>query len=183
MGVEAIVEAVWFSPSVVSDFLWPHRLHHIRLPCLHYLREFAQTHVHWVGDTIQPSHPLSSPSPAFNLSQHRGLFRWVFSLHQVAKALELQLKQQSFLCTEKKKAKGKQAAGHCFSLFVLPHVLLLLAWNINVMAGSLAAPLDHEQHRDGSHALWMAEQMDRVTIMDSTYQFWTSYLQTYFTTK
>ena len=49
-------------------------------PVLHHLPEFAQTHVHWVGDTIQPSHPLSSPSPpAFNLSQHQGLFKWVSS--------------------------------------------------------------------------------------------------------
>ena len=47
--------------------------------------ELAQTHVHGVGDTIQPSHPLTSPSPAFNLSQHQGLYEWVSSLHQVAK--------------------------------------------------------------------------------------------------
>ena len=60
-------------------------------PFLHYHLEFAQTHVHWVGDTIQPSHPLLSPSPAFNLSQHQGLFQWVSSLHQAAKVLELQL--------------------------------------------------------------------------------------------
>ena len=64
-------------------------------PVLHYLLEFTQTHVHWVGDAIQPSHPLSSPSsPTFNLSQHQGLFQWVSSLHQVAKVLELQ--HQSF---------------------------------------------------------------------------------------
>ena len=60
------------------------------LPILHYLPEFAQTHVHWISDAIQPSHPLSSPSPpAFNLSQ--SLFQWVSSLHQVVKVLELQL--------------------------------------------------------------------------------------------
>ena len=54
------------------------------LPVHHQLLEFTQTHVHWVGDAIQPSHPLSSPSfPAFNLSQHQGLFQWVSSLHQV----------------------------------------------------------------------------------------------------
>ena len=48
-----------------------------------------QTHVHWISDAIQPSHPLSSPSsPAFNLSQHQSLFKWVSSLHQVAKLLE-----------------------------------------------------------------------------------------------
>ena len=53
------------------------------LPVYHQLREFIQTHVHWVGDAIQPSHPLSSPSPpAFNLSQHQGLLQWVGFLHQ-----------------------------------------------------------------------------------------------------
>ena len=67
------------------------------LPVHHQLTEFTQTHVHWVGDAIQPSHPLSSPSPpTFNLSQHQGLFQWVSSLHQVAKVLELQLQHQSF---------------------------------------------------------------------------------------
>ena len=55
----------------------------------HQLLEDAQTHVHWVGDAIQPSCPLSSPSSAFNLSQHQSLFQWVSSLHQVAKVLSL----------------------------------------------------------------------------------------------
>ena len=56
------------------------------LPVHHQLPEFTQTHLHWVGDAIQLSHPLSSPSPppTFNLSQHQGLFKWVSSLHQVA---------------------------------------------------------------------------------------------------
>ena len=55
---------------------------------LHYILELAQTHVHWVSDAIQPSHPLSSPSPlALNLLQHQGLFQWVNSSHQVAKGL------------------------------------------------------------------------------------------------
>ena len=54
------------------------------LPVHHQLTEFVQTHVHWLGDAIQPSHPLSSPSPpALNLSQHLGLFKWVSSLYQV----------------------------------------------------------------------------------------------------
>ena len=67
------------------------------LPVLHHLQEFAQTHIHWVSDAIQPSHPLLSPSPpAFHLSQHQGLFHWVGSSHQVAKVLELQLQHQSF---------------------------------------------------------------------------------------
>ena len=59
-------------------------------PVFQHLLELAQTHVHWIGDDIQPSHPLS-PSSAFNLSQHQGLFQGVSSLHQVAKVLELQL--------------------------------------------------------------------------------------------
>ena len=54
------------------------------------------THVHWIGDAIQPSHPLSPPSPALSLSQHQGLFQWISSSHQVAKVLELQLQHQSF---------------------------------------------------------------------------------------
>ena len=67
------------------------------LPIHHQLLEFTQTHVHWVGDTIQLSHPLSSPSPpAFNLSQNQGLFKWVSSSHQVVKALEFQFQHQSF---------------------------------------------------------------------------------------
>ena len=67
------------------------------LPVHHQLPESTQNHVHWVGDDIQPSHPLSSPFlPAFNLSQHQGLFQWVSSLHQVAKVLEFQLQHQSF---------------------------------------------------------------------------------------
>ena len=57
-------------------------------PVHHQLAELTQTHVHGVSDAIQPSHPLSSPSPAFNISQHQGLFQWVSSSHQVAKVLE-----------------------------------------------------------------------------------------------
>ena len=67
------------------------------LPVHHQFPELTQTHVHRIGDAIQPSHPLSSPSPpAFNLSQHQGLFQWVSSSHQVAKVLEFQLQHQSF---------------------------------------------------------------------------------------
>ena len=69
-------------------------------PCLPVhcqLPESTQTHVHWVSDAIQPSHPLSCPSPpAPNLSQHQGLFQWDSSSHQVAKVLECQLQHQSF---------------------------------------------------------------------------------------
>ena len=70
-------------------------------PVHHKLPELAQTHVHQVSDAIQPSHPLSSPSPpAFNLSQPQGLFKWVNSSHEVAKVLELQLQHQSFQNTQ-----------------------------------------------------------------------------------
>ena len=72
------------------------------LPVHHQLLELTQTHVCRVGDAIQPSHPLSSSSlPAFNLSQHQGLFEWVSSLHQVARVLEFQIQHQ------KKKAMTK----------------------------------------------------------------------------
>ena len=70
------------------------------LPVHHQLPESTQTHVHWVGDAIQPSHPLSSPSPpAPNPSQHQGLFKWVSSSHQVTKVLESKLQHQSFQWT------------------------------------------------------------------------------------
>ena len=66
-------------------------------PVHHQLPELTQTHIHRVGDANQPSHPLPSPSPpAFNLSQHQGLFKWVTSSNQVAKVLEFQLQHQSF---------------------------------------------------------------------------------------
>ena len=70
------------------------------LPVRHQLPESTQTHVHWVNNAIQPSHPLSSPSPpALNLSQHQALFQWISSLHQVAKVSEFQLQHQSFQWT------------------------------------------------------------------------------------
>ena len=96
-----------------SHLAWPcvsslQLLSHIRLcdpmdcsmpgfPVHHQLLEFTQTHVYQVSDAIQPSHPLSSPSPpALNLSQHQGLFKWVSSSHQVSKVLEFQLLHHSF---------------------------------------------------------------------------------------
>ena len=70
------------------------------LPVHHQLPEFTQTYAHWVGDAIQPPHPLSSPSPpAPNPSKHQGLFQWVNSSHEVAKVLEFQLQHQSFQWT------------------------------------------------------------------------------------
>ena len=76
--------SVQFSRSVVSDSLRPHEPQHARPSVHHQLLESTQTHVHWVGDAIQPSHPLSSPSPpALNLSHHQDPSQWVSSSHQV----------------------------------------------------------------------------------------------------
>ena len=70
------------------------------LPVYHQLQEFAQTHVHQVGDAIHPSYPLSSPSPpAPNPSQHQGLFQWVNPSHEMAKVFEFQPQHQSFQWT------------------------------------------------------------------------------------
>ena len=70
------------------------------LPVHHQFLESTQTHVHRLTDPTQSSHPLSSLSPpALNFSQHQGLFKWVSSLHQVAKILEFQLQHQSFQWT------------------------------------------------------------------------------------
>jgi len=95
-----------FCPFPVCPFLFPsnHQFSSVTQSCLtlcdpidwstpgfpvhHQLLKLTQTHVHWVGDAIQPSHPLPSPSPAFSHSQHQGLFKWVSSSHQVAKVLE-----------------------------------------------------------------------------------------------
>ena len=81
--------SIWFSHSVMSHSLWPHGLQHAGFPVHHQHPESTQTHAHRVGDAIQPSHLLSSPSPpAFNLSQHQGLFQWISSSHQVTKLLK-----------------------------------------------------------------------------------------------
>ena len=95
------VNSVQFSSfQSLSDSLWPHEMQHTRPPCPSPTPRVYQTHVHWVGDVIQLSYPLSSPSPpALNLSQSQGLFKWVSSSHQVAKVLEFQLQQQSFQWT------------------------------------------------------------------------------------
>ena len=86
-----------FSRSVMSDSLWPRGLQFTRFPWPSLSPELGRTHVHWVSDTIQPSHPLlSPPSPAFYISHHQGFFQWVSSSYQMVKLLELQLQHQSF---------------------------------------------------------------------------------------
>ena len=93
------IDSVQFSHSCPT--LWDPMNHSTPgLLVHHQLPEFTQTHVHWVGDAIQPSHPLLSPSPpAPNPSQHQGLFQWVNSSFEVAKVLEFQPQHQSFQWT------------------------------------------------------------------------------------
>ena len=101
-GISGLYSSVQFSSVAQSRLTLCNPMNHCTpgLPVHHQLPEFTQTHVYWVGDAIQPSHPLSSPSPpAPNPSQHQGLFQWVNSSHEVAKALEFQLQHQSFQWT------------------------------------------------------------------------------------
>ena len=81
---------IQFSHSVVSDSLRLMDCSMPGFPVHHQLQDLAQTHVHRVSNVIWTSHSLSYPSPAFNLSQNQGLFKWVSSLYQVAKVLEFQ---------------------------------------------------------------------------------------------
>ena len=86
-------------------------------PVHHHLPELTQTHVHWVDDAIQPSHPLWSPSlPAFNLAQHWGLFQWVSSSHQVAKVLAFKL-QHIHVCL----LFIKVINGYLFTVYIYTH--------------------------------------------------------------
>ena len=102
-------ESLHCSPKTITTLLTGYQFSSVTQSCLSLynpmdfstpalqLPELAQTHVHWVRYAIQPSHPLSSPSPpAFTLSQNQGLFQWGGSLHQVVKVLELQLQHQPF---------------------------------------------------------------------------------------
>ena len=99
-----LISSVQFSSVTQSCLTLCYPMNHSTpgLPVHHQLPEFTQTHVHQVGNAIQPSHPLSSPSPpAPNPSQHQGLFQWVSSSHEVAKVLAFQLQHQSFQWTPK----------------------------------------------------------------------------------
>ena len=97
---------IWFQFSSVTQLcltLWDPM--NRKTPCFpvhHQVLEFTQTHVHWIGDAIQLSHPLPSPyPPVLNRSQHQDLFTRVSSSHQVAKILEFQLQHQSFQWTSR----------------------------------------------------------------------------------
>ena len=98
--VQLTVSSVQFSHSVVSNSLQPHESQHTRSPCPLPTPRVYPNSCPSGGDAIQPSHPLSSPSPpASNPSQHQGLFQWVNSSHEMAKVLEFQLQHQSFQWT------------------------------------------------------------------------------------
>ena len=101
IGRRLLIIVIWFSSVAQSrpTLCDPMDCNIPGLTVHHQLLESTQTHVHWVGDAISPSHPLSSPSPAFNLSQHQGLFKWDSPSHQVTKVLEFQLQHQSFQWT------------------------------------------------------------------------------------
>ena len=109
------------------------------LPVHHQLPEFIQTHAHRVSDAIQPSHPLSSPSPSsLNPSQHQGLLKWVSSLHQVAKVLELQLQHQSFQWIPKNPTPGHIPRQNCNSKrYMHPHVHSSTIYNSQDMETSV----------------------------------------------
>ena len=109
-GLQILMEPYWLASGKVQfssvqplSHVWlcdPMNCSKPGLPIHHQMPEYNQTHVHWVSDAIQPSHPLSSPfSPTFDLSQHQGLFKWFSSSHQVAKVLEVQLQHQFFQWT------------------------------------------------------------------------------------
>ena len=98
--VHYIFSSVQFHRSGVSDSLQPHESQHARPPCQSPTPRVHPKPCPWVGDAIQPSHPLLPRSPsALNLSQHQSLFKWVSSSYQVAKVLEFQLQHQSFQWT------------------------------------------------------------------------------------
>ena len=88
------------SATKLCPTLWPHEPQHTAPPCSSHLPEFAHTHVHQVGDAIQPAHPLLPPfPPPLNHSQHQGLFQQVGSSYQVAKVLELQYQSFQWIFT------------------------------------------------------------------------------------
>ena len=95
-------------------------------PVLHHLLELAQTHVHWVSDTIQPSHPLSSPSPlAFHLSQDQGLFQWVCDTKKILKFhTHTHTQSLSIVPGRGLKSHPTQANGRALTVLHSQHVLL-----------------------------------------------------------
>ena len=119
------------------------------LPVHHQLLEFTQTHVHGFGDAIQPSHPLSSPSPpAPNPSQHQGLFQWVNPSHEVTKVLEFQLQHQSFQWTPRTKTSAVCHTGP-------DPVSWALNWLLEEVGIEFGLPvMNHQKHLPFLGNLW-----------------------------
>ena len=146
------------------------------LPVHHQLLEFTQTHVHWVGVAIQPSHPLLSPSPpALSLSQHQGLLKCVSSLHQVAKVLEFQQKpvcycHSSFICNSNKLERARILCSRCMvktavlhpqgSSASSPQEVAVVHWWGQTKSPKLRIPRGHALccSRVGSGGLWLAPE-------------------------
>ena len=142
------------------------------LPVHHQLLEFTQTHVHWVGVAIQPSHPLLSPSPpALSLSQHQGPLKCVSSLHQVAKVLEFQQKpvcycHSSFICNSNKLERARILCSRCMvktavlhpqgSSASSPQEVAVVRWWVQTKSPKLRIPRGHALccSRVGSGGLW-----------------------------
>ena len=122
--------SVQFSRSVMSNSLQPHELQHSRPPCPSPTpRVYPNSRPLWVGDAIQPPHPLSSPSPpALNLSQHQGLFKWVSSSHQAAKVLEFQLQHQSFQWTPRSDLFSQESCP-------TPKLKSINSWALSLLSG------------------------------------------------
>ena len=131
------------------------------LPIHHQLPEFTQTHVHWVGDAIQPSHPLSFLSPpAFNLSPHQGLFKWVNSLHQVAKVLEFQLQHQSFQWIFRTGSESSTSIWYTLQICWLDECLI---FSNHFLGGRHSSRLSHFILIKSMTGLWGAQRLFQVT--------------------
>ena len=113
------------------------------LPGHHQLPEFTQTHVHQVGDAIQPSHPRLSPSPpASNPSQNQGLFQWVNTSHEVAKVLEFQPQHQSFQWTRRTDL-----------LYFFKFIFIYLFWRLLTLQYCIGFAIHQHEFTTGIHVL------------------------------
>ena len=125
-------------------------------PVFYYLSEFTQTQVHWVSDAIQPSHPLSFPSPAFKLSQHQGIFQWVGSSHEEAKVLELQLQHHS----------SKKPDSSLLSLFILSLLCYIntIRFSVAQSCPTLCDPMDCSPPGSSVHGIFQVRLLEWIAI-------------------
>ena len=144
-----------FSHSVMSDSLLPHEVQHSRLPCVSSSTGACSNSCPLVSDALQPSHPLSSPSPpAFSLSQHKGLFQWVSSSHQVPKYC-------SFSISLSNEYSGLISfRTDWFDLLVVQGTLSFLqhhSWKASILKHStfFIVQLSHQYMTTGKTILWL----------------------------